>query len=525
MLDSPAPPSSSPPTSPPLSPKITLQQQTEQDEAKNTTPTSGITPTMVTLPPASDTKPPETINLISQPSTIVPLPSSSSPPLVPLPTPLSLPPTSNPASVHPEAYNFNGQTIPVKTRRGSILKPREHYRRGTVILNHIERRTRNGEETSPDDLALYHRMLQMKNSGWVHRRSLVGISIFAQGSEGNDDPFVVERMPLDLQLGFRKKIFGILSFQTFIVTSALIYITFFEDEDIIDHYYCPLQPVLNYTNATNATEVGRRLGNGTIEWGIDMPDIHTCEGWAGPWFLTFFGLIAALFLLYKTKYIFPLNYLALLIFSCVQTLFFVSIKTVFNTNAIVYVSGSIFFQIFLMYFFSNRKDEAQGNLLPVNFYFPAIEAAGCNLIVNIIIALTAPSLGVSFGEFVFAAISAGLMMAWFAYDATCMVSKMSPDEYMQAVVFFYTDIILFLSFMFLMCACLVLGEGGEATACCTDLEFGGGGAMAMTEMGGGGAAAAAEGGAGGAMFMNVETGGLTAPIGNQEDRMQRGSGS
>ena len=131
----------------------------------------------------------------------------------------------------------------------------------------------------------------------------------------------------------------------------------------------------------------------------------------------------------------------------------------------------------------------------------------------------------SFGEFVFAAISAGLMMAWFAYDATCMVSKMSPDEYMQAVVFFYTDIISFLSFMFLMCACLVLGEGGEATACCTDLEFGGGGAMAMTEMGGGGAAAAAEGGAGGAMFMNVETGGLTAPIGNQEGRMQRGRGS
>ena len=161
-------------------------------------------------------------------------------------------------------------------------------------------------------------MLQMKNSGWVHRRSLVGISIFAQGSEGNDDPFVVERMPLDLQLGFRKKvrvwivereravfgvfsnkgskqIFGILSFQTFIVTSALIYITFFEDEDIIDHYYCPLQPVLNYTNATNATEMGRRLGNGTIEWGIDMPDIHTCEGWAGPWFFTFFGWVCETF--------------------------------------------------------------------------------------------------------------------------------------------------------------------------------------------------------------------------------------
>lgn len=104
-----------------------------------------------------------------------------------------------------------------------------------------------------------------------------------------------------------------------------------------------------------------------------------------------------------------------------------------------------------------------------------------------------------------------------------MVAKMSPDEYMQAVVFFYTDIILFLSFAFMMCACLMLGEGGEATACCTDLEFGAGGGVAMGEMGGGAGAAAAEGGAGGAMFMNVETGGLTAPIGDQENRMNRGN--
>ncbi|GMH78438.1 hypothetical protein TL16_g07803 [Triparma laevis f. inornata] len=372
-------------------------------------------------------------------------------------------------------------------RRGSILKPRSHYRRGTVVMNHIASKAQT-TTTTPDEQALYHRMLQMKNSGWVNRRSLVGISVFASGSEGNNDPFVVERMPMELQLGFRKKIFGILAFQTSCVTAALVYITFFESEDIIDHWFCPVQPLLNQTNRTNTTnttnffieEDERRLANGTIEWGIDMPNIHTCEGWAGPWFWCFFGLIVALFLLYKTKYIFPLNYLTLLFFSCIQTLFFVSIKTVFNTNCILYISGSIFFQIFLMYFFSNRKDERQHNLVPVNFYFPAIEAAGCNLIVNIVIALTAPGLGVSFGEFIFAAISAGLMMAWFAYDATCMVAKMSPDEYMQAVVFFYTDIILFLSFAFMMCAW-------------------------------------------GAMFMNVETGGLTAPIGDQENRMNRGN--
>ena len=70
-----------------------------------------------------------------------------------------------------------------------------------LILTFLQKKNHKNTHT-----ALYHRMLQMKNSGWVHRRSLVGISIFAQGSEGNDDPFVVERMPLDLQLGFRKKV-------------------------------------------------------------------------------------------------------------------------------------------------------------------------------------------------------------------------------------------------------------------------------------------------------------------------------
>lgn len=34
----------------------------------------------------------------------------------------------------------------------------------------------------------------------------MGISVFTSGSEGNNDPFVVERMPMELQFGFRKKV-------------------------------------------------------------------------------------------------------------------------------------------------------------------------------------------------------------------------------------------------------------------------------------------------------------------------------
>ena len=215
-------------------------------------------------------------------------------------------------------------------------------------------------------------------------------------------------------------------------------------------------------------------------------------GWVLPLFLSFTVLIFCLIFMYTFKYVWPLNYLMLFVFSVIQVLCFVAVKTIFNTNAIVYISGSTFIQIFLMYFLSTRTfiDESDGVLTPVSFYYAAAQAAAINFVINIIIAVTAgEELKVSFMGFCFSAIMSSALLFWFSYDASCMVCKMSPDEYMQAVIFFYTDVVLFIIFMMAMCACLMMGEGGgEMGGCCAEAEFGAAGALGAAEFGDAGGA-------------------------------------
>ena len=87
-------------------------------------------------------------------------------------------------------------------RRGSILKPREHYRRGTIVLSHFENQIAKGG-VSERDIATYNRLKAIKDKDILHSRTIVGLSIFSGGFEDTSDPFIVNKMPLDLQLAFR----------------------------------------------------------------------------------------------------------------------------------------------------------------------------------------------------------------------------------------------------------------------------------------------------------------------------------
>ena len=111
-----------------------------------------------------------------------------------------------------------------------------------------------------------------------------------------------------------------------------------------------------------------------------------------------------------------------------------------------------------------------------------------------------------------------------------MVAKMSPDEYMQAVIFFYTDVILFIIFIIVVCACLALGDLFEACGscecdCCAGTavvasdggagagEAAAGGAVAGSLGGAGGADVAAASGAGTAgELAGAEVGALSYPL-------------
>uniref|UniRef100_K3XAK8 Uncharacterized protein n=1 Tax=Globisporangium ultimum (strain ATCC 200006 / CBS 805.95 / DAOM BR144) TaxID=431595 RepID=K3XAK8_GLOUD len=52
-----------------------------------------------------------------------------------------------------------------------------------------------------------------------------------------------------------------------------------------------------------------------------------------------------------------------------------------------------------------------------------------------------------------------LLVMWFAYDASCMNERLSPDEYMQGMVFFYTDMVLFLLFLSIIFVACFACEG------------------------------------------------------------------
>jgi len=399
-----------------------------------------------------------------------------------------------------ENYNFMRRNSVRQTmaRRGSILKPREHYRRGTVVLQHIERNMQKGKKPTDQEVLLYHQLAGIKNTNLVHRRSMVGISVFASGSDGSYDPFVVEKMPLDLQIGFRRKIFGILTLQTLVV-NILIYIFTMEHKYVttFDDYYCPGDPPL-FVPSVNATqeEIWWYANETIARNSTDLSSgFHFCAGAFVPGSLTFLAMLGGLFMLYLTKYIFPLNYLFLLAFTLIESLTFVGFKTIFNTNAAVFISGSTFLQVFCMFFLTTLTedgvDDDTGETVkkPISFYLAAAMTAVIGLITNIILS-AAQVLPISFLEFLFSAVFATCITAWFSFDATCMTYKMSPDEYMQAVIFFYTDVILFIIFVMAMCACMMIGDGGgmDSCTCCEGAEFGavGGGFEGGFEGGGGG---------------------------------------
>jgi hypothetical protein len=69
-----------------------------------------------------------------------------------------------------------------------------------------------------------------------------------------------------------------------------------------------------------------------------------------------------------------------------------------------------------------------------------------------------------------------VLVLWFAYDASCMNERLSPDEYMQGMVFFYTDMVLFSLFLSIIFVACFACEGDCACYGTADIApIGGGG--------------------------------------------------
>ena len=91
------------------------------------------------------------------------------------------------------------QTSDLLVRNTSKLQPRQTYRRGATALKVLSAKIAKNE-ASPSDIRTYHNLQSLKNTGLVHVRSIVGLTIFASSSDEGYDPYVVTAMPKELQV-------------------------------------------------------------------------------------------------------------------------------------------------------------------------------------------------------------------------------------------------------------------------------------------------------------------------------------
>ena len=106
----------------------------------------------------------------------------------------------------------------VRNRRNTAVKPRAHYRRPTIMLQ-------RAENFGQVDNALMERLKQAKESGAVHQKTLMGLTVFAANGDAFDDPFTIGKYPVGMQLAFRRKLYALLSIEmivTLILSSVMV---------------------------------------------------------------------------------------------------------------------------------------------------------------------------------------------------------------------------------------------------------------------------------------------------------------
>lgn len=306
------------------------------------------------------------------------------------------------------------------TKRKTEVKPRKHYRRGTIVLAHLEKKM--DVEPTQRDAKLYEQLKKAYESQNISAKTMLGISVFNDGEDAVNDPFVVNSMPLDIQIGFRRKLYALFTLQLIASTTIMAIITF--------------EPTIS-------------------------AKMHESFYWNyGNLALTLLGTLLTLAILYLTKYAYPMNLIALVIFTLCQSLFFSAVGFFFGTTITVFISSCF---VFLMSMISIMTTRA--SLPASNDEDPKLMKHMRAGMIAFILMFTKALLfhaifRVYSTELIFAALGFILVLTlWFTYDASCICQKMSPDEYMQGVIFFYTDMVLFLIFLSVIATTFLVCEG------------------------------------------------------------------
>ena len=97
-------------------------------------------------------------------------------------------------------------------------------------------------------------------------------------------------------------------------------------------------------------------------------------------------------------------------------------------------------------------DEYTGQKVPMSFRSGGWIAWIVMITVSAIFAATGPpNMFEHGGHVVGALLVASALFAWITYDAAKLCERMQPDEFMKAVVYFYTD------FLMVCCCCMLMG--------------------------------------------------------------------
>ncbi len=274
--------------------------------------------------------------------------------------------------------------------RKSVLKPRSHYKRGTIFLRHLEaQKIAKGE--SKVDHKFIETMKKHYQSSHLSAETMIGISIFQSGENPTDDPFRVSNMPLEIQIGFRRKVFSLFSLQLLAVVAIVSISTYLLKDNI-------------------KPETGHFI---SYIWHI----------------VAMFGcMIVALFLLHLKRFNFPINFILLGLFTATQSVFLFALDTYIGNSVSIFVFSFVFLVMLLHGFVctTTRKDDT-GNYKLLGYVPSVLISYAVVFLVSIGIFLgilydskAMAYTSMTWTQYLLCCASILLLSIWFAYDASCL---------------------------------------------------------------------------------------------------------
>ncbi|RHY14341.1 hypothetical protein DYB36_009756 [Aphanomyces astaci] len=255
------------------------------------------------------------------------------------------------------------------------------------------------------------------------------IALSSLGDQGPVDS-CINTLSLEIQVAFRVKVLGLFTLHLLALSLLVIIFT-----------YSPLTTDSLTRFANNDT--GTALGGSVI--------------------LSLVVLCA----LYAAKHTCPFNFVLLCVFTCIEAIAVTAFGLFFDTKASVLACLVCFFVMVFMTFFSTRRRFVK-KTRHIELCHSVVAGIAAYVLVTTVacVAFGARGTGLMSGTtFGLTMLFAFPVIMWFAFDAHCMYQIMTPDEYMSGVIFFYTDLVLFLLFVVVMIVCIAACDGGAPMAC------------------------------------------------------------